>query len=109
MAIWLNSDSKILVQGMTGSEGMKHTTRMLASGTNVVGGIKSSSLYTPFLELAEAQWDSTFGLNLKPGFHLIQLIAPGMLAQGAKESIRFSADRYIGWITDTIRDPDERV
>lgn len=46
---------------------------------NVVGGIKSSSLYTPFLELGEAQWDSTFALNLKPGFHLIQLVAPGML------------------------------
>ena len=39
MAIFLNADSKIIVQGMTGSEGMKHTTRMLASGTNVVGGV----------------------------------------------------------------------
>ncbi len=35
--------------------------------------------------------------------------APGVIAEGAKESIRFSAERYIGWITDTIRDPDERV
>ena len=39
MAIWLNSDSKVIVQGMTGSEGMKHTTRMLASGTQIVGGV----------------------------------------------------------------------
>ncbi len=39
MAIFLNSDSKVIVQGMTGSEGMKHTTRMLASGTNIVGGV----------------------------------------------------------------------
>ncbi|MDO5499658.1 MAG: succinate--CoA ligase subunit alpha [Propionibacteriaceae bacterium] len=39
MAIFLNADSRIIVQGMTGSEGMKHTTRMLASGTNVVGGV----------------------------------------------------------------------
>jgi succinyl-CoA synthetase alpha subunit len=39
MAIWLNSDSKVIVQGMTGSEGMKHTTRMLASGTRIVGGV----------------------------------------------------------------------
>ncbi len=38
MAIYLNKDSKIIVQGMTGSEGMKHTTRMLASGTDIVGG-----------------------------------------------------------------------
>ncbi len=39
MAIYLNENSKVIVQGMTGSEGMKHTTRMLASGTNIVGGV----------------------------------------------------------------------
>lgn len=39
MAIFLNADSKVVVQGMTGSEGMKHTTRMLASGTSIVGGV----------------------------------------------------------------------
>ena len=39
MAIFLTSESKVIVQGMTGSEGMKHTTRMLASGTQVVGGV----------------------------------------------------------------------
>ncbi|UXY22957.1 succinate--CoA ligase subunit alpha [Streptomyces cynarae] len=39
MAIFLTKDSKVLVQGMTGGEGMKHTRRMLAAGTNVVGGV----------------------------------------------------------------------
>ncbi|MEV0646915.1 succinate--CoA ligase subunit alpha [Phytomonospora sp. NPDC050363] len=39
MAIFLTENSKVIVQGMTGSEGMKHTRRMLASGTNVVGGV----------------------------------------------------------------------
>ncbi len=39
MAIFLNKDSKVVVQGMTGSEGMKHTQRMLRSGTNIVGGV----------------------------------------------------------------------
>ncbi|MEV0426018.1 succinate--CoA ligase subunit alpha [Micromonospora sp. NPDC049836] len=38
MAIWLTKDSKVIVQGMTGSEGSKHTRRMLAAGTNIVGG-----------------------------------------------------------------------
>jgi succinyl-CoA synthetase alpha subunit len=38
MAIFLTKDSKVIVQGMTGSEGMKHTRRMLASGTDIVGG-----------------------------------------------------------------------
>lgn len=39
MAIYLDSDSKIIVQGMTGAEGMKHTQRMLAGGSNIVGGV----------------------------------------------------------------------
>jgi succinyl-CoA synthetase alpha subunit len=39
MAIFLDGTSKVIVQGMTGSEGMKHTTRMLASGTAIVGGV----------------------------------------------------------------------
>ncbi|MEV0727889.1 MULTISPECIES: succinate--CoA ligase subunit alpha [Polymorphospora] len=39
MAIWLTKDSKVIVQGMTGSEGSKHTRRMLAAGTNIVGGV----------------------------------------------------------------------
>ena len=39
MAIWLNEGSKVIVQGMTGSEGSKHTRRMLAAGTTIVGGV----------------------------------------------------------------------
>ena len=39
MAIWLTHRSKVLVQGMTGSEGRKHTQRMLNAGTAIVGGV----------------------------------------------------------------------
>jgi len=39
MAIFLNKESKVIVQGMTGSEGSKHTKRMLAAGTKIVGGV----------------------------------------------------------------------
>jgi succinyl-CoA synthetase alpha subunit len=39
MAIWLTENSKIIVQGITGSEGTKHTRRMIASGAQVVGGV----------------------------------------------------------------------
>jgi succinyl-CoA synthetase alpha subunit len=39
MSIFLNENSKVVVQGMTGSEGQKHTRRMIASGTNIVGGV----------------------------------------------------------------------
>ena len=41
MAIWLDSNSRIVVQGMTGSEGTKHTRRMVASGAKVVAGVNA--------------------------------------------------------------------
>jgi len=39
VAIFLTESSSVLVQGMTGSEGRRHTSRMLASGTRIVGGV----------------------------------------------------------------------
>ena len=39
MAIFLTKDSKVIVQGMTGATGMKHTRLMLGDGTNIVGGV----------------------------------------------------------------------
>ena len=39
MAIFLTEQSRVIVQGMTGAEGQKHTSRMLAAGTNIVGGV----------------------------------------------------------------------
>ncbi|GAA4248540.1 succinate--CoA ligase subunit alpha [Dactylosporangium darangshiense] len=39
MAVWLTESSKVIVQGMTGAEGSKHTRRMLAAGTDIVGGV----------------------------------------------------------------------
>ncbi|WP_344900300.1 succinate--CoA ligase subunit alpha [Actinomadura meridiana] len=41
MAIWLTENSKIIVQGITGSEGSKHGRRMLAAGAQVVGGVNA--------------------------------------------------------------------
>ncbi|MET0494657.1 MAG: succinate--CoA ligase subunit alpha [Actinoplanes sp.] len=39
MAIFLTERTRVIVQGMTGAEGAKHTRRMLAAGTTVVGGV----------------------------------------------------------------------
>ena len=39
MAIWLDHTSKVIVQGMTGSEGRKHTQRMVMFGTRIVAGV----------------------------------------------------------------------
>jgi succinyl-CoA synthetase alpha subunit len=63
MAIFLTADSKVIVQGMTGSEGMKHTRRMLASGTQIVGGVnpRKAGTSVDFPDLADGTSVPVFG------------------------------------------------
>ena len=51
MSIYLNKDSKIIVQGITGGMGSKHTTLMIESGSNIVGGVNARKAGTT-VELA---------------------------------------------------------
>lgn len=41
MSIFLNAQSRVIVQGITGSEGTKHTALMLKAGTTIVGGVNA--------------------------------------------------------------------
>ncbi len=76
MSIYLNAQSVIVVQGMTGSEGTKHTRRMLASGSKVVGGVNARKAGTKveldghtlpvFGSVAEAMAET--GANVTVGF-----------------------------------------
>ena len=77
MAIFLNADSKVIVQGMTGSEGMKHTTRMLASGTNIVGGVNPKKAGTT-VEFPAGEQVPVFGS-----------VADAMAATGANVTVIF--------------------
>src|SRR6187401_433452 len=51
MSIYLNKDSRIIVQGMTGGMGSKHTTLMVQAGSNIVGGVNARKAGTT-VELA---------------------------------------------------------
>ena len=77
MAIWLDSNSKILVQGMTGSEGTKHSRRMVASGAQVVAGV------TP----GKAGQDVD-------GIPIFNDVQSAMLATGANVSVVFVPPKF---------------
>ena len=76
MAIFLDENSLIIVQGITGGEGTKHTKRMLASGAKVVGGVNARKAGTKvdfdgtilpvFGSVAEAMAET--GANVSVGF-----------------------------------------
>ena len=76
MAIFLDEHSKIIVQGITGGEGTKHTKRMLASGAQIVGGVNARKAGTKvdfdgtvlpvFASVAEAMAET--GANVTVGF-----------------------------------------
>ena len=80
MAIFINADSKVIVQGMTGSEGTKHTTRMLASGTNIVGGVNPRKAGT---SQSFAQGEGTVDIPV------FGTVAEAMEATGANVSVIF--------------------
>ncbi len=81
MAIFLTKDSKIIVQGMTGSEGRKHTQRMLDAGSQVVGGV------TP----GKAGQTVDFNGAVLPVFGSV---AESMVATGADVSVVFVPPRF---------------
>jgi succinyl-CoA synthetase alpha subunit len=77
MAIWLDADSRILVQGMTGSEGTKHARRMVASGSKVVAGV------TPGKAGQEVD-----------GIPVFDTVGDAMAATGANVSVVFVPPRF---------------
>lgn len=95
MAIFLNESDRVIVQGMTGSEGTKHTTRMIAAGTKVVGGVNPRKAgqvqtfeiepYGPMAELVEA------GSHEVPVFGTV---AEAKASTGAEVSVVFVPPRF---------------
>lgn len=77
MTIWLDADSRILVQGMTGSEGTKHTRRMVASGAQVVAGVTPGK-----------------GGQEVDGIPVFADVREAMIATGANVSVVFVPPRF---------------
>ncbi|GGO64205.1 succinate--CoA ligase [ADP-forming] subunit alpha [Microbacterium nanhaiense] len=86
MSIYLNKDSKVIVQGITGGEGTKHTALMLKAGTNVVGGVN-------------ARKAGTTVTHDKPGAGEVELpvfasVAEAMEKEGANVSVAFVPPKF---------------
>lgn len=80
MAIFLTEASRVVVQGMTGSEGMKHTARMLTAGTRIVGGVNPRKAGT------SVRFPGSDGEVSVPVFGAV---AEAMAATGADVSVVF--------------------
>ncbi|WP_431898308.1 succinate--CoA ligase subunit alpha [Nonomuraea sp. bgisy101] len=83
MAIFLTKDSRVLVQGMTGAEGARHTARMLAADTDIVAGV------TP----GKGGRSVDFGDRKVPVFGTV---AEAMEETGADVSVVFVPPRFAG-------------
>ena len=81
MSIFLNKDSKVIVQGITGGEGTKHTALMLKAGTQVVGGVNARKAGTTVTHTAAD--GSTVELPV------FATVAEAMAETGADVSIAF--------------------
>ena len=81
MSIFLNKDSKVIVQGITGGEGTKHTALMLKAGTQVVGGVNARKAGTTVLH------KDASGADVE--LPVFATVAEAIAATGADVSIAF--------------------
>lgn len=63
---------------------------------NIVGGVRTATLYESALTISETRWDQTFDLNLKAALHLVQRLAPGMIERGCGKIVNVSSINYAG-------------
>lgn len=90
MTIFLDSDSLVLVQGMTGAEGRKHTRRMLCAGTRIVGGVNPRKAGTTLAFEVEGYGPAAERVtNGKVEVPVFGTVAEGMAASGANTTVIF--------------------
>src|ERR1700752_3914704 len=86
MSIFLNKDSKVIVQGITGGEGTKHTALMLKAGTQLVGGVNARKAGTT------VSHGDALGNDVEvPGF---RPLAEAMEKTGANVSVVFVTTKF---------------
>ena len=79
MTLFIEDGAPVIVQGMTGHQGMTHTARMLKAGTNIVGGVnaRKAGLDVTFPEAKNGE-DATI--------HVFANCSEAIEATGAKQA-----------------------
>jgi succinyl-CoA synthetase alpha subunit len=90
MSIFLNEHSKVIIQGLTGAEGTKHATKMLAAGTEIVGGVNARKAGTSVMIPASRGAGATQDRVL-PVFGTVE---EAMKETGADVSVVFVPPRF---------------
>ena len=87
MTLFIEDGAPVIVQGMTGHQGMTHTARMLKAGTNIVGGVnaRKAGLDVTFPEAKNGE-DATI--------HVFANCSEAIEATGAKASVVFVPPRF---------------
>ncbi|MCZ4534568.1 succinate--CoA ligase subunit alpha [Gordonia terrae] len=86
MSIFLNKNNKVIVQGITGGEGTKHTALMLKAGTNIVGGVNARKAGTTVSHV------DADGNNVE--LPVFASVAEAMKETGADTSIAFVPPKF---------------
>ena len=87
MSIFLNKDSKVIVQGITGGEGTKHAARMLQAGTNIVGGVNARKAGTTVTH--------TYAEGCEIELQVYSTVAEAMAETGADVSVAFVPPEFM--------------
>tara|TARA_B100000676_G_scaffold53483_1_gene52660 strand:+ start:10360 stop:11235 length:876 start_codon:yes stop_codon:yes gene_type:complete len=88
MSILVNKDSRVLVQGITGSEGTFHTTQMIEYGTKVVAGVTPGKGGTNATEFGVPVYNSVEEAKVKQNANTsIIFVPPRFAAEAIIESI----------------------
>ena len=95
MSIFLTENDRVIVQGMTGSEGRRHTRRMLGAGTKIVGGVNPRKAGTSVAFDVEPAGPGAQTLGVVPGAVEVSVYGTVAITEGIPVADTARACAYV--------------